>query len=184
MRWADFCETLEKSNDRFERRYSNTFVHCASRADWEAKFPEGKRHPAAEYGAAGSYNKRTGFEMEQNQRPIEECKPYYIQDVPDHEGPSGRWITSKSGVREERKRTGTVEWDRISDRPRGVLDPRVAKVRKTQVCEKTQAWMADKYSQIANGTLIKPSTPKLDYVAKEKKNKAIRDVIAKHGLTD
>ena len=73
----------------------------------------------------GWVDKKTGEPMEKKTREI--VAPMVMRDMPEHVGPSGRLITSRSAFREECKRTGSVPFDRGLKGSSGYLDPKVAK---------------------------------------------------------
>ena len=157
-------------------RATASYCYVASRSAWDAKFAD-KADRITAFEGEGLYNKATGELLATQREGV--CAPFVIGDIPDHIGPSGKIVTSRSNQRDEYKRSDTLPWEPINDRPRGFVDPRVAKARGVKVSDKTLTWLHEKR---AKG--IAPSKPKLDYVAKKKRDTAIREVLAKHGVSD
>jgi hypothetical protein len=71
-------------------------------------------------------DKKTGEPMlKADANWVPKAPRYIIQDMPAHEGPSGRYISGRAEAREECKRTDTVFRD-IKRRPKGYLNPKSA----------------------------------------------------------
>ena len=88
--------------------------------------------------------------------PLDEviCAPMVMRDMPEHVGPSGRLISSRSQFRDECKRTGSVPFDRGLKGSSGYLDPRVAKANgKKHDPENVQRWKAGRKQALKDAGL-------------------------------
>ena len=71
-------------------------------------------------------DKRTGEPMQVKDRNAI-CKPYVQSDIPEYRSPiDGKLIGSRSTRREDLKKNDCVPWEPLSDRPRGIGNPRFA----------------------------------------------------------
>lgn len=156
-------------------RATASYTYVASREAWASKFAD-KAGRVTSFEGAGLYNKATGEILATNRDGV--CAPYVIGDCPDHIGPSGRIVTSRSNQRDEFKRSDTLPWEPINDRPRGFIDPAVVKQRNTRVCDNTLDWVHK---------AARKGLPKAEPLSREARRKVIaaqKDVLHKHGISD
>lgn len=116
-------------------------------------------------------DKRTNEPMPIPER-AEICAPMVISDIEPHEGPNGKWITSRSEQRRVMAETGTCPWEPLTDRPRGTS--RDAK-------EQQQGWIAEQRAKFERNELLKPKP--IDPETKRKVRKAQAEVLSKHGMS-
>ncbi|MFM1816828.1 MAG: hypothetical protein RLZ98_3523 [Pseudomonadota bacterium] len=138
-----------------------TLIVVETQTDWLARFGSLPSSPLGGYEGPGLYDKKTGDYAGTQREGV--CRPYYIADIPDHEAPSGRIVTSQSGRREEIKRSEgkLIPWEPITNRPRGTIGD-----RKT----------AEKYGVMKPGGLVHYSDTSAEWVRAQ--NAAVADGLA------
>ena len=112
----------------------NTFgrpssIYCRDAEHYNRRLGKASALWGTSFVEAGFYDAEDGMMQSHNQSHGEVCAPMVMGDLPDHEGPSGKMITSRSHYREELKRTNTVPYDRgLRGDVRDYIDPRPAAV--------------------------------------------------------
>ena len=85
-----------------------TYVVVTNAEKYTTTFPD-KPHG---YEGPGLYNKRTGYMMDRPQHE-EVCAPFVMRDVPEHQHPGGKWISSRSHQRSENDRHDLLPWEPV-----------------------------------------------------------------------
>lgn len=131
---------------------ADRYVMIESAAAHAARF-----QGAGAYEGAGLYRLQSGYAIDLPQRPIEQCRPYYQADCPEHVAPGGTHVTSHSTRREMMRRNGWVDWEplqvgsfarRDGGRPHGLskgggyINEKFARKRGRKTSEAAQEWMA------------------------------------------
>ena len=169
-------------------------VLVTSSADWHRRFGHLPPDKLRGWDGEGLYCKRTGDYC--GTQRAEVCAPSVIRDIPDHIGPSGRLITSRSWRRDEFKRTGTCEWEPVTNMPRGLANETFARkyggLKKgglLHLDDKCQAWMDSEIDKIEDGLApvlsgkVKPKPKKMERMSPALEAE-VRHVLAKHGIND
>lgn len=99
------------------------FVWCDHKSTFDRVF--GKRDGAS-FAGAGFYDRSTAaVDVDE---PVDIVAPMVMRDIPEHVGPTGRLITSRSEYRDELKRTDCVPRERgLKSRALGYINPEIAR---------------------------------------------------------
>lgn len=116
-----------------------TYVWIGSKEHFAKVFP--KPSPDASFEEPGHYNAATGYRRQIDQHE-ELFTPMVIRDVPEHQHPSGKWISSRSHQREEAKKTGKIPWERVNPkREKGFTNEAFCKKRGLKPSDKARAYL-------------------------------------------
>lgn len=125
--------------DGRKRDEAPSYVWVGSKEHFAKRFPQPS--PDASFEEPGHYNAATGYRRQIDQHEEIKC-PMIIRDVPEHQHPSGKWISSRSHQREEAKKTGKISWERVNPkREKGFANDAFCKKRGLKPSDNVKSYL-------------------------------------------